>query len=65
MMSSKRTLYSLRNAVQVLYDLLAAKFMTANLKPVQSAPCVFQKKRMLVICYVDDLVMFSKHESEI
>lgn len=30
---------------------------------MENTPCVFEKGNILVLCYVDYLVLFSKHES--
>lgn len=39
-------------------------FKKSYLNEVESAPCAFTSDEIMVICYIDDISMFSKHKSE-
>lgn len=67
MANSKRKTESigLKDAARAWNKLLLDKFQSYGLKKIRAAPCVFVKKGLVVICYVDDLVAYTDAEDAI
>lgn len=61
-MRLRRTLGGLKDAACICYDLLNSQFDEAGLIQLPSALCVFKFKSTIHTCYVDDLLVFPKHE---
>ena len=57
-----KSLYSLREAPLIWYNLLSKLLKTIGLNPMDSAPCVFRKKQVIVLIYVDDLLIITETE---
>ena len=58
----RKSLYGLREAPRIWYELLSKELKAIGLKPIPSAPCVFQGDDVMVLCYVDDLLVMAKDE---
>lgn len=61
----RRYLYGLKKAAKIWYETVSLHINLYGLKEMDSAPCVFHIKGLVVICYVDDLLIFFNDESEI
>lgn len=59
MMRLKHSLYSLKDAARILHNLLKSHFAEAVLTQLNCDPSVFQNDCATVICYVNDLLIFS------
>lgn len=59
-MKLKRSLYGLWDAARIWYDLLTKRFNAAGLAQLHTVPRIFRAADTLVICYVDDLLVFQK-----
>ena len=57
-----KSLYGLREASRIWYDLLSAELMEIGLKNLPSAPCVFVRDVVMAVCYVDDLLVVAENE---
>lgn len=64
-LKSQHCFYGLKDAAKIWCGTVSSHFKTYGLKKMESAPCAFQKKGMVVICYVSDLLIFDKDENEI
>lgn len=60
-----KTLYGLRESPRVWYNLLSSNLIDIGLKPLESAPCVFVGPKVMVLCYVDDLLVMGDCEKAI
>ena len=58
----RKSLYGLREAPRIWYELLAKELKLIGLKAMTSAPCVFVGDDEMVLCYVDDLLLMSSSE---
>lgn len=54
----QRSLYVLKDTAKICNKLLFHGFQKACLREMRSAPCIFRKKNLIVVRYVDDLVIF-------
>lgn len=61
----KKTLYGLRESPRIWYDLLSRDLMSIGLMPLKNAPCVFVQNRVIVLCYVDDLLLLGEDEEDL
>ena len=61
----KRSLYGLKQAPRHFFKYLASHLQKHNLKQSNLDPCLFIGPDMVVIVYVDDLLIYSKHEDSI
>lgn len=61
----KKSLYRLRDAARVGNGLLFRIITDLGLEELKTAPFVFVKEALVIICYVDDLIQFTRKESEI
>ena len=57
--SLRKSLYGLREAPRIWYELLANELKSIGLKAMSSTPCVFVGDDEIVLCYVDDLLLMS------
>lgn len=64
-MRLKRSLYGLKDAAHIWYELLKSQFAEAVLVKLKSAPCVFKFEKTILICYVDDLLVSFRNMSDI
>lgn len=55
----RKSLYELKDAAHIWFGLVADKSEETILRYLNSAPCIFWKKNVLVVCYVDDLLVFT------
>lgn len=61
----KKSLYGLRDAAKIWFETVLNKVKSFGLTEMESAPCVFYKKGMIVPCYVHDLLVGHQVETEI
>lgn len=59
------SLNRLKDAASVWSDLLFNTLNQHDLTEMETTPCLFVRKRMIAVCYVDDLFLFAEHESVI
>lgn len=64
-MRLKRSFCGLKDATRIWHELLTEQFAESSLTQLESAPCVFQNATTILICYVDDLLMFSENMADI
>lgn len=64
-MRLRKSLYGLREAPKIWYELLSTTLKSYGLVEMRNAPCVFTKQGVVVMCYVDDILIMSNLESEI
>lgn len=60
----RKSLYGLKEAPRIWYDLLSNDLQSIGLKPMTSAPCVFRANGIMVLCYVDDLLVMAEDEKK-
>ena len=60
-----KRLYDLREAPRTWYDLLVSELSAMWFKLITSAPCVFYKGKVYILCYVDDLLIVSPTREEV
>lgn len=58
MLKMKTNLYVLEDAAKLWFDTATSQFNKFGLKQIKSAPCIFHKNGMIVICYVDYFLSF-------
>ena len=61
-MRLRKSLYGLREAPKIWYELLSSELKSAGLTEMQNAPCVFTSIGLLVMCYVDDILIIGESE---
>ena len=61
----QKSLYGLREAPRIWYELLSKDLKAIGLEPMPSAPCVFRGNGVLVLCYVDDLLVMAENEARL
>lgn len=59
------SLHSLKNAAKICFDTVLVHFRPFKLKRLESAPRIFHETGMLVVCYVDELLIFSQNDGAI
>lgn len=59
-----KSLYGLREAPRIWYDLLSKDLRAIGLQAMPSAPCVFSGEGVMVLCYVDDLLIMAENETK-
>lgn len=64
-MKPEGSLYGLKDAAKISFRLISKKFKEAGLQEVESAPCVFRNDCVIVVCYVDDILVFANAEEDI
>lgn len=57
--------YGLRDTARTWNWLLFNEFKNRRLQELRSTPCVFRKEHLLVICHVDELVIFGRTTADI
>lgn len=60
-----RSLYGLREAGKVWYELLVKELKAAGLHEMKHAPCVFLGEQVVVLIYVDDILVMGASLGEI
>eukprot|EP00956_Cyclotella_meneghiniana_P006978 scaffold9391_cov39-Cyclotella_meneghiniana.AAC.11 len=60
-----RSVYGIRQAPRNFFRYLVKKLGSEGLKQSEHDPCLFIGPQTIVICYVDDLLFFSKSENDI
>lgn len=63
-MRLERSLYGLKDAARILHELVKHRCQKNGLKELPSALCVFTDHGIIVVCYVDDVLMFAKHQRD-
>lgn len=58
MMKLQRSLYKSRDASNIWFVLITKKLAGADLQLLDSVPCVLTGDEMVLVCYVDDLLVF-------
>jgi hypothetical protein len=62
----KKNLYGLKQAPRNFFQHLKSNLEAVGLRQcVDVDPCLFVSDKVLVICYVDDTLLYSEHESDI
>jgi hypothetical protein len=61
----KRTLYGLKQAPRYFFQYFTERLIKQGLQASNLDPCLFMSKNLIVIIYVDDILIYGKHESEI
>lgn len=56
----QRSLYDLMDEANIWYEVTANKLEKGDLNDVKSSPCIFRNEKAIVVCYVDDLLVFTK-----
>lgn len=59
-MMLQRSVYKLKNAAKTGFELIKKVFEAAGTIQTQSVPFVFHVDRIIAVCFVDDLLVFSK-----
>lgn len=55
-----KSLYGLKEAVPIWNQTLFTHFRAVGLTEMEAAPCIFPRKGLAMICYVDDLIVIGK-----
>ena len=55
-----KSLYGLREAPRIWYELLSADLARLGLLPMPSTHCVFRAEGIVILCYVDDLFVLTE-----
>lgn len=61
----ERSLYGLRDAAKVRNHLLLESSRQLGSKDLHAVPCIFHKKSMIIMCYVDVLLFYAKNTNDI
>lgn len=61
----RRSLYSLKDAAGTCSRVLSNTFSERGLRDMDTALCVFVDNKAVVLCYVDDFVLFANVEGAI
>lgn len=64
-MRLNQCLYVLKDTSKIWFDLISTKFQNAGLKEMNSSPCILQRKDIIVVCHVDDLLVFAETDQRI
>lgn len=65
MIRLQRRLHGLKDASKIWFDLIMKKLKEAELQQLDSAPCLFTRERMILICRVDDLLVFGNTKEDV
>ena len=60
-----KSLYGLTQAPFNLFEMSKKGFLERNFKPIEIDPCIFFRDDCIVLCYVDDCIIFTKKSSKI
>lgn len=58
----RKSLYGLRDAARIWSKLLFQTLESCGLKEMETEPCVFVGDKVIIICYVDDLLIFAENQ---
>ena len=61
----RRSLYGLRQSPRLFWKYLTAAMESSGLKQSTLDPCLFMGPSVVAVCYVDDILFFSKEDAEI
>jgi hypothetical protein len=61
----KKNLYGLKQAGLSWYETLKGYLEKNGFRQSSVDPCVFYRGSLILLCYVDDCLLFAKHQSEI
>ena len=61
----KKTLYGLRQSPRALWKYMVEKMEACGMKQSELDPCLFVGEKVISICYVDDLLFWSKDARDI
>ena len=61
----KKTLYGLRQSPRAFWKYLTEKLGNCGLPQAPFDPCLFIGKKVIAICYVDDLIFWARNEKDI
>ncbi len=61
----RKALYSLKQSLRVWYQTLSEVLQTIDFKRTESDHVVFVSKGILIAIYVEDILIFSKHDSQL
>ena len=65
-MSTAKSLYGLREAPRIWYELLSKELLDIGLKPIDGAPCVFKRADgVFTIIYVDDFLLMAESQEKL
>lgn len=64
-MQLQQGIYGLKDAVKIRNKLLFFSLEKLRLNEMKNAPCLFMKKDIVVLCYVEDLLLFAEQEGMI
>lgn len=64
-MRLQRSVYGPKHSACIWFELIAGYVKKAGLTELKPALCVFQNEVMIVICYVDDLLIFAASENNV
>ncbi len=61
----KRTLYGLKQSPRIFFAYLSERLIKLGLSPSKYDLCLFMKKILIVIIYVDNILIYRCHEKDI
>lgn len=59
----QRSLYGLKEAARVWNKLFFKTLNKYGLTDMKTAPCLFIRKQMIIVCYVDNLILIAQQGS--
>ena len=62
-LSLDRFLYGLKQSPRYFYKYLSERMENQGLVPSQFDPCLFLSKDLIVLCYVDDLLLYAREDA--
>lgn len=65
MIKKERSLYGLNDAARIWHELVKYSCQKTWLKESPGVPCILIENRIIVVCYVDDFLIFAKHRRDI
>ena len=61
----KKTLYGLRQSPRAFWKYMVEKMESCGLQQSKFDPCLFIGEKVICVCYVDDLIFWSRDEADI
>lgn len=61
-MKLRRSLHGLKDAAKIYNQLLFALLNQLGFKEIDTTPCIFNRRGIINICYIDDLFLFARYE---
>lgn len=58
--SLHRNIYGIEEAAKIWHQTLVQEFASLELNEMRAAPRIFTEKKLIFICYVDELVTFAE-----